>query len=493
MKHLNVIVVGCGIAGLATAIRLASAGNSVKVFEKNNYPGGKLSVFQKEGYSFDAGPSLFTQPQFIEELFAIAAENMDEYFQYTLLPVACKYFYEDGTVINAYANAEKFAEEVQLKTGENGDAIIKYLHESKDLYNNTGTIFLERSLHKTGTLFNIPWIKALRTARIKYLFKTMHQVNDASFTDKRIVQLFDRYATYNGSNPYQAPAMLCMIPHLEINLGTYYPKGGMIAITNALYKLALKKGVQFYFNTDVQRIAYSLEKVSGILSAGEFIPADIVVSNSDVYYTYKNLLNDDTMAAKLLKQERSSSAVVFYWGISKEFEELDLHNIFFSTDYKAEFDHLFQNKKIYNDPTVYINITSKCEPGIHAPAGKENWFVMINAPCNTNQDWEEMVTELRSNVIAKLNRMLKTNLEEYIETETILDPPGIDAATASFMGALYGTSSNYKKSAFLRHPNFSNTIKGLYFAGGSVHPGGGIPLCLQSAKIACELIQKDMQ
>lgn len=320
----------------------------------------------------------------------------------------------------------------------------------------------------------------------------MHQVNAESFTDKRVIQLFDRYATYNGSNPYKAPAMLCMIPHLEINLGTYYPKGGMIAITNALYKLAIKKGVQFYFEADVQRIAYSLEKISGIILNGEFIGADIVVSNADVYYTYKNLLDDSAAAAKLLKQERSSSAVVFYWGISKEFEALGLHNIFFSNDYKEEFDHLFHRGKIYHDPTVYINITSKCEPGIHAPAGKENWFVMINAPCNTSQNWNEVVIELRSAVIDKLNRMLKTDMQDYIETETILDPPGIDAATASFMGALYGTSSNYKKSAFLRHPNFSSTMRGLYFAGGSVHPGGGIPLCLQSAKIACDLIKKDM-
>jgi diapolycopene oxygenase len=191
-----------------------------------------------------------------------------------------------------------------------------------------------------------------------------------------------------------------------------------------------------------------------------------------------------------VQQERSSSAIIFYWGIKKEFAQLQLHNIFFSDDYKKEFENIFHTKQLSNDPTIYINISSKMESG-HAPAGKENWFVMVNAPANIGQDWQQLKQDLRKNIILKLNRLLGEDIETLIETEHIVDPIMIEDQTASYMGSLYGTSSNSKLAAFFRKPNFTNSIKGLYFCGGSVHPGGGIPLCLKSAKIVSDLIAND--
>jgi phytoene desaturase len=264
----------------------------------------------------------------------------------------------------------------------------------------------------------------------------------------------------------------------------------MISITNALYNLALKKGVQFYFNTPVEKIIYHEEKVRGIVVNNENIESDIVVSNMDVYFTYKLLMNNEHKAKKVLKQERSSSALVFYWGINKKFDQLQLHNIFFSSNYAAEFDCLFKKKTLYCDPTVYINITSKMENGM-APKGKENWFVMINVPANVGQNWEAVKQEARKKIIEKLNRILNIDIAPLIETEEILDPVAIENKTASYRGSLYGTSSNSKLAAFLRHPNFTGALKNLYFCGGSVHPGGGIPLCLQSAKIVSELIKNE--
>jgi phytoene dehydrogenase-like protein len=188
-----------------------------------------------------------------------------------------------------------------------------------------------------------------------------------------------------------------------------------------------------------------------------------------------------------LKRERSSSALIFYWGIAKEFPELHLHNIFFSKDYPEEFKHLFELKKMFEDPTIYINITSKMEPE-QAPPGKENWFVMLNAPAGSERFTKELIQQSRLNILSKLNRMMGVDLEPLIETEETLTPGDIEARTDSYMGSLYGTSSNSKWAAFLRHPNFSSGIQGLFFTGGSVHPGGGIPLCMKSAKIVSELI-----
>jgi len=489
MHSRKVIIVGSGIAGLATAIRLAVQGFAVTVYEKNSYPGGKLSAFEKEGYHFDAGPSLFTQPGNIEALFELAGEPIANYFEYSPLDIACRYFYENGKQVNAYTNQVAFAEELATQLGEKPEAVIRYLRNAEKLYDHVGHVFLNHSLHKRNTWFNKRILKAMRTVRAGHLLKSLHQYNTARFNTPEAVQLFNRYATYNGSNPYKAPGMLSLIPHLEQNQGTFYPKGGMISITNALYRLAQTKGVAFHFNTPVQRIIQHEGRAVGVVANGNNIAADMVVCNTDAWTAYQHLLSNPYKAKKVLKQERSSSAIIFYWGMARSFEQLHLHNIFFSNDYQREFSHLFITKTLYNDPTVYVNITSKMEAG-HAPTGKENWFVMINAPANVGQNWEQVKAMTREQIIAKLSRILQTDIAPFIEVEETLDPILIEERTGSFQGSLYGTSSNSAMAAFLRHPNFASLTKGLYFCGGSVHPGGGIPLCLKSAQIVSELIQK---
>lgn len=487
------IIIGAGIGGLASAIRLAVMGFEVEVFEKNNYVGGKLSHFTKGSYQFDAGPSLFTQPENIEELFALANEPIADYFTYKAQDISCKYFYNDGTIVNAYKNAEAFAKELEDKLGEDGNKLKAYLEQSAKTYNDIGYIFLNYSLHKVSTLFKAPIKKALKAVKVPFLFNTLHQVNEASFNKPKTVQLFNRYATFNGSNPYKAPGMLSLIPHLDNNIGTFYPKGGMISITDALHKLAKKKGVRFYTESPVSEIILENNRAKGVVVNGHRSYADVIVSNMDVYFTYKKLLKDEIKAKTILKQERSSSAFIFYWGINHSFPQLELHNIFFAKDYKAEFDALFNTKTLYEDPTVYINITSKCEPGLQAQIGKENWFVMVNAPANDGQDWKAYQEKYRKAIIDKLNLLLQTDIESLIEMEEVLTPDTIESKTASYMGSLYGTSSNGKMAAFLRHPNFTSKIKGLYFVGGSVHPGGGIPLCLQSAKIMIGMVREDLK
>lgn len=487
----RVVIIGSGVAGLATAIRLVVQGFSVSVYEKNSYPGGKLSAFEKDGYYFDAGPSLFTQPQNIEELFALANEPIENYFSYTKLNIACKYFFENGKIVNAYSDANLFAKELHEKVNEPEVNIKSYLNRSEKLYNNIANIFLNYSLHKKRTWFHTRILKSIGSLKFSYLFKSLGEYNKR-FVATETQQIFNRFATYNGSNPYKAPAMLSLIPHLEQTEGAYFPKGGMINITKALYNLALQKGVAFHFNATVEKIICADNKAAGIVVNNENIFADVVVSNSDVYFTYKYLLGNDKKANKVLKQERSSSALVFYWGINTSFPQLELHNILFANDYPSEFEHIFKQKRLYADPTIYINITSKQEAA-QAPTNCENWFVMINVPADTSYDDEALKVAAKKVIIAKLNRLLNINIEDHIVAEEMLHPKSIENNTGSYLGSLYGTSSNSKRSAFLRHPNFTSHIKNLYCCGGSVHPGGGIPLCLKSAKIVADLVKHDIK
>ena len=309
------------------------------------------------------------------------------------------------------------------------------------------------------------------------------------FKSTRLHQLFNRYATYNGSSPFRTPGIMSMVPHLEMHYGTFFPKGGMHQITTSLFTLAKDEGVQFRFNERVESINIENGRAIGVISGAIKKSCDIVVSNADIFPTYERLIPGEKKPKKTLSQERSSSALIFYWGISKRFPELDLHNILFGDDYDGEFEALFGSKSLSDDPTVYVNISSKHQTS-DAPENHENWFVMINAPGDYGQDWKVLRAKARKAIVAKINRTLKVDIEELITVEHILDPVGIQAATSSYRGALYGAASNNKFAAFLRHPNFSRRIDNLYFCGGSVHPGGGIPLCLLSAKIVADIVPK---
>jgi phytoene desaturase len=481
------IVIGSGVGGLATAIRLRTKGFEVVVLEKNEYPGGKLTEIQQDGFHFDKGPSLFTQPANFENLFAAANRNFYDYVSVKKLDEANRYFFSDGTILHAYTNKQKFEAEVQHKLKEKSQAITKYLQEAQQLYDGIGKIFLDYPLHRSKTWFQKKIVKALSLVKFSYLFQSVHQYNKKKFRNNKTIQILNRFATYNGSNPYQAPAMLTMIPHLEQNEGAFYPQGGMIKLTQSMYQLAVELGVIFQFNANVKRLHTDNGRIVYAETSDKKIEGDVFVSNMDVFYTYNKLLNRKDKSEQIARLERSTSAIIFYWGVKVKSEALSLHNILFSEDYKKEFDQLFVHKQLPDDPTIYINITSKLDES-HAPADSENWFVMVNAPAKQVEITSEQIKKLKEIVLNKIFRFLSIDIKSTILTEYIWTPQGIDADTHSYLGSLYGSASNDRMAAFMRHANESSEYKNLFFCGGSVHPGGGIPLCLKSAVLVEQLV-----
>jgi phytoene desaturase len=478
------IIIGSGIAGIASAIRLQNKGYHVTVLEKNNYPGGKLSEINLNDFRFDAGPSLFTLPNLVNELFELSNKKPSDYFEFEKCEVTCNYFFEDGTLLIFYADKEKRDKEIAEKLKIDPKLTNEYLKNASFKYDSTKETFLEKSLHKSTTYFSKNILKTIKAIPKLDLFKTLNTLNEQKLNHTKLVQIFNRYATYNGSSPYSASGILSLIPHLELNIGSYFPKNGMYSITKSLVKLAEELGVQFIYNSEVSSIEFQKNRISKVISTTGVFETDILINNVDVKMAYQTFLKNIKAPTFVLNQERSSSGIIFYWGINKEFPTLDLHNIFFSTNYEEEFETLFKKKVLYSDPTVYINITSKKNKN-DAPAGCENWFVMINVPSIEKQELD--LNQARKNIIEKLNRILNCNIENHIIEESFLTPTIIEQKTASFGGALYGSSSNSRNAAFFRHSNHSK-VKNLFFVGGSVHPGGGIPLCLNSAKIATELI-----
>ena len=485
-KQPKATVIGSGVAGLASACRLARAGYQVQVFEINPSHGGKLAEFQYEGFRFDKGPSLFTLPHILDELFQFCGENPRDYFTYRQLPLITKYFFPDGEEINAYANLEAFQEELVVKLGEHPDNLKAFFKHIEEVYNYVSPIFLENPVREFYKYIQGSIWSFLKMSFKIDAFKTLAKSNEQWFQHEKSKLIFNRFATYNGSNPYKAPATLNIIPHLEHNLGAYYVDGGMRAIADSLYRLASKLGVDFQFYSRVESIEVVNGIANGVIVEGQLFKTDQVVCNMDINLAYPKLLPKQKAPKLYLKQEKSSSALVFYWSMNAQMKQLDVHNILFSNDYKGEFEYL-QKGKISNDPTVYIYVSAKVAPQ-DAPEGKENWFVMINVPHDSGQDWVQLVAKAKQDIKNKLNKMLSIKLDDFIEHEEVLDPQLIERDTSSIGGALYGNSSNNIFAAFLRHPHQNKQIKQVSFVGGSVHPGGGIPLCLLSAKIACNRI-----
>lgn len=537
---MNVAVIGSGVAGLATAIRVAARGDSVTLFEKNGTPGGKISQIRDKGYRFDTGPSLFTLPNLVDELLSLklnaAGQSVNSYvltvdadvlsvdtcvrtslsgknsFKYFRLENSCRYFYPDGTVFDFFQDTQKLKEQIENNTDENFENILKRLNQSEFIYNLTSDLFIFNSFHKFSNFLkeenrSIP----LHLHKLGF-HRTMHSANKSLFKDKRIVQLFDRYATYNGSSPYRAPATLNMISHLEHNIGAFFPEKGIYSIADSLYKKGVELGVKFEFNSLVTEVIVEKfkgtrkrindicsekkpcrgKRAVGVKVNGVSKYFDYVVCDTDVRYAAENMFNGryrHPLKKRLSKLEPSSSALIFYWGIKGEFKQLDVHNILFTSDYKEEFDYLFKKRELYSDPTVYIFISKKVVP-VDAPDGCENWFVMVNAPYNNGQDWQRVIANARESIIKKIDKTFNIKIGDYIDVEHIASPVTIERNTLSSKGALYGSSSNSMFSAFLRHPNILKKIKNLSFTGGSTHPGGGIPLCLASAIIAEKEIYK---
>lgn len=486
---MRAIIIGAGVGGLSTAIRLAKKGMKVQVFEANLFPGGKVNSRQIGGYRFDIGPSVFTEPHLITELIELAGvKNVN--FSYHKLEESCRYFFSDQQQVTVHPNAEKVAATFAKELGEDEKVVLAYLNRQRKNFEAVYPVFITVSLHKISHLTKNSFFKAI-SRLFKYgLNKSMHQINLKTFKNKKTVQILDRMATYNGSSPYKTPGMLNIISHLEFNEGPAMPIGGMVSISNTLYDLCLKLGVSFHFEEKVTSILHNNNSINGVETKKGKYESEIVVSNMDVHFTYEKLLSNFGAPRLNLKQEKSSSAIVFYWGIKRQFPQLSVHNIFFAKDYDREFKAIFDTKEVYDDPTIYVHISSKVETA-DAPSTGENWFVMINSPINIGQNWDEEVQKLRAHIIRKLSKDLGVEIGSLIEEEEINDPRKIEAVFSGKQGSIYGNSSNSSLSALYRHPNFSKKLKGLYFTGVTVHPGGGIPLALNSAKIVERCVVED--
>lgn len=491
MAARSIIVIGAGIGGLSTAIRLRSAGYAVTIYEKNPRVGGKMYEIERDGFRFDTGPSVITMRHVFEELFATAGRNLDDYITLEPIEPMTRYFWRDGTIFDASSNLTKMAQQIAQLDERDVEGYFEFLAYAARIHRITGDVFIYDRPPRPSSFTKVPpwdWLKADP-------FRTMSAAANRFIRTPKLRQLLGRFATYVGGNPYLAPATLNVIAHVELTGGVWYPRGGIYNIAAGMERLARELGVQICCDHPVREIAIQDGQVQGVhLENGTFAPAEVVVANSDVATTYNHLLPTGAIPQRKIDHrsnyEPSCSGFVMLLGIDRTFDDLIQHNIFFSDDYRAEFDAIFGQLRPPDDPTIYVSITSKTDPA-HAPDGGENWFVLVNAPPLSDQyDWETQKGIYRDRILANLAAR-GYDVRDHIVSETIWTPRDLETHSGAWRGALYGPSANDRLAVFLRPHNRSRDVKGLYFAGGTTHPGGGVPMVTLSGKVAAELVAED--
>ncbi len=499
-KPMKAVVIGAGVGGLAAAIRLAAKGCAVTVLEQLPNAGGKLNLLEDAGFRFDTGPSLVTLPWVFEDLFSAAGEILSDHLELIRLEPVCRYFYADGTGFDASADLPTMMANLEIFSPGAGEDFNAFFGHAARAWRGSRKPFLESAISSPLDFVKngVPWadIGALLP------FPTLHGLSARFFSDSRMQQFVGRYATYTGSSPYRAPATLSTVLYSEYAYGAWYVKGGLYRIAVALEGIARKLGVTFRFNATVKQILLEdttdfvmpdrqRQEVIGVtLEDGDIYATDVVICNADAATLYTDLLPKH-LDERSKRLEPSISGFVMLLGVAGQTPGLEHHNIFFSKDYKKEFVQIFDELRPASDPTIYVCISSKSDAS-QAPAGHENWFVLVNAPPTGGTDWGQEAEPYAARILELLAQR-GYDIRSKIVTQHLMTPTDLETRYKTFRGGIYGTSSNSVSAAFLRPKNRSSRVQGLYLASGSAHPGGGLPLVMLSGKLAAEAALEDFR
>lgn len=493
----KIAVIGSGVGGLAVAARLQALGHAVTVFEKQATFGGKLARFEKEGYVFDLGPSLFTLPAVYRDLFDRTGKPLDDQIEIVAPSPAFRYQFPDGQVVKLPASDPgRIASALGAALGSAATTQwLSLIKHAAQIWQLTRVPILESPLNGWRDL--IPLAKnPLNLLKVRP-WQSLRRVANQHLKDPRLIMLLDRYATYTGSDPRKAPAALITVPYLEQNFGAWHISGGIHQLGVAVYGRCNELGVEFRFNTQVQKIQTQGNSVKSIiLDTGEEIEFDLVVSNTDAQLLYSKLI-DHPLAKKALqrltKSTPSLSGFVLLLAVEGKTPDIEHHNVWFPADYDAEFDQIFsKHPQPVTDPTIYACVPD--DASMRPNANSESWFVLVNAPRHGVGpglvDWNQpgMKENYAKNILSRLTDR-GVNLEGRIKWQQIRTPADLESEFNAPGGSIYGSSSNGVRAAFLRPMNKSS-INGLYLVGGSSHPGGGLPLVGLSARIVANLIGK---
>ena len=490
----SVIIIGAGIGGMATAMRLQVTGKfQVTVLEKNATVGGRANVLEKDGYRFDTGPSLLLMTDVYKELFAVCGEEFSDWVKLIKMEPNYEVHFGDGSSMLMSSDLTTMIAEMERIEPGVTPGYYRFLEDAGKKYRIGRKQFVEKNFAKATDFFTASNLKLL--GQLNALDKLYSHVSQF-FQDDRLRQAFSMQSMYLGISPFEAPAVYTLLPYTELaEDGLYYPEGGIYALPTAMAAVAGKLGVQIETDQNVAQIMVKDGKARGVCVDGEMLPADLVISNVDLPYTYTDLLAERPVKMSednWKKQAFTSSAFMLYLGTDKQYPQLHHHNFFLSSDYKRNFEEIFDAKVPPRDPSFYVNAPGRTDPTV-APSGGDNLFVLVPIPHLTDQMvWDNgQVEKFKAKVYDKLEAAGLTDLRKHIVVEEVVTPHEWRDQYNLKYGAAFGLSHGILQVGYFRPSNKSADVDGLYFVGASTVPGTGVPLVCLGAKLVTERILQD--
>jgi len=489
----HVVVIGAGLGGLSAAISLATEGFSVDLLEKNDKVGGKLNVLEKDGFSFDLGPSILTMPHIFHKLFEHAGKNMDDYVSIESVEPHWRNFFEDGSTLDLSSDPARMKQQLDRLGPNTAKEFEQFLAYSKRLCEVTEEGYFAQGLDSFWELLrHYGPVKSLQEFDV---FRSMDQGVRRFIKDPKLVDVLNYFIKYVGSSPYDAPALMNLLPYIQFGYGLWYVKGGMYGMAQGLQKLALELGVTIRVNAEVAEIQHHAGRATAVrLADDSVIAADIIVSNMELIPAYQQLFTDqDKEIRRLEKFAPSCSGLVLHLGVDKIYPQLAHHNFFYSNHPREHFKAIFHEHRLSEDPTIYLVAPCKSDPE-QAPAGCEIIKILPHIP---HLDPEhplqpEDYAAMRERVLLKLERMGLTDLRQHIVCEETWTPVDIQEKYYSNQGSIYGVVADRFKNLGFKNAQRSKVLKNLYFVGGSVNPGGGMPMVTLSGQLVRDKILADL-
>ncbi|WOV87366.1 NAD(P)/FAD-dependent oxidoreductase [Sporosarcina oncorhynchi] len=490
-KMKTAIVIGGGLGGLSAAISLAQRGYEVSLYEKNGHLGGKLNRLEQDGFGFDLGPSILTMPHIFERLFAGSGKRMQDYVKIVRLEREWRSFFPDGAVLDLYGDLNKMANENPHLSKRDMKEYAAFLRYAKNLYDMTDEGYFKEGLDTTAQVIKHHGV--FSSLKGFDLNSTMFEAIDKRISNPHLRTMLSYFIKYVGSSPYDAPAVLNMMIYMQHAQGCWYVPGGMHKLADALHALAKEAGVSLYTGVEVTKALTRKDQITGVeLSDGSVAIANYFISNMEVIPFYDKMVDTDQKEIDRLERkfEPSSSGLVLHLGVKKLYPQLNHHNFFFSEDLQGQMDKVFQQHKLPDDPTIYLVNANKTDPS-QAPAGHENLKVLPHIPHIQDKPFTATdYARLEERVLDKLECMGLTDLRANIVTRDVWTPHDIERTYGSHRGSIYGTLSDKKKNKGFKHKKHSDRFDNLYFVGGTVNPGGGMPMVTLSGQQVCKAILK---
>lgn len=477
------VVIGGGLGGLSAAVSLAQSGFKVSLYEKNNHLGGKLNRLEKDGFGFDLGPSILTMKPIFEKLFTRSEKNMADYINTVQVEHQWRSFFTDGTVIDLFSDLEKMFHENSSLSREDIQEYRDFLEYAKELYDITQQGYFGKGLDSVSDVLRHHGI--IDTVKSFDLASTMQDSISKRIKNPKLQDMLAYFAKYVGSSPYDAPAILNMMIYMQHKQGIWYVPGGMHHIAKGITQLGEELGIDFYTNTEVTRLHTNQGKItSAELADGSYIKADYFISNMEVIPAYDRLLDEKKSYVDKLEKdfEPAASGLVIHLGVKGEYPQLRHHNFFFSNDSEKNFDMVFNKHQLPEDPTIYLVNVNKTDSSQTVP-GHENIKILPHIPYIPDKPFTTQEYQLlEERVLVKLEQMGLTDLRQRIVTRDVWLPEDIQSNYYSHRGAIYGTVSNRKDNKGFKHAKESERYSNLYFVGGTVNPGPGMPMVTLSGQ-----------